>query len=115
MSDLTKILAENQEEMLKLIAPWSKKQPVRMNNQDPDSEPENISVARTSTPVKKTNATNSKTSPTNSRNTFQQESLQKIVISRQNLFHCQEYCFVIETAHDSYNISVILVRNKMLF
>ena len=69
MSDLTKILAENQEEMLKFIAPLSKNQPVYLNNQDSDSEPENISVARTSTPVKITNATNSKTTPTNSRNT----------------------------------------------
>ena len=69
MSDLTKILAENQKEMLKLIPSLSKKQPVYLNNQDSDSEPENISVARTSTPVKTTNATNSKTTPTNSRNT----------------------------------------------
>ena len=50
MSDLTKILAENQKEMLKLIAPLNKKQTVRMNTQDSDSEPENVSVARTSTP-----------------------------------------------------------------
>ena len=61
MSDLTKILAENQRESPKLIAPSTKKQPVYLNNQDSDSEPENISVARTSTPVKTTNATNSKT------------------------------------------------------
>ena len=52
MSDLTKILAENQKEMLKLIAPLNKKQPVCLNVQDSDSEPENISVARTSTPLK---------------------------------------------------------------
>ena len=52
MSDLTKILAENQKEMLKLIAPLNKKQTVYMNAQDSDSEPENVSVARTSTPVK---------------------------------------------------------------
>ena len=69
LSDLTKILAENQKEMLKLVAFLSKKQPVSLTNQDSDSEPENISVARTSTPVKTTNATNSKTTPTNSRNT----------------------------------------------
>ena len=30
MSDLTRILAENQKEMLKLIAPLNRKQPVRM-------------------------------------------------------------------------------------
>ena len=51
-SDLTKILAENQKEMLKLIAPLNKKQTVHMNVQDSDSETENVSVARTSTPSK---------------------------------------------------------------
>ena len=68
MSDLTKILAENQKELLKLIAPLNKKQTVYMNAQDSDSEPENVSVARTSTPVKIHSATNSKTTPVNSRN-----------------------------------------------
>ena len=68
MSDLTKLLAENQKEMLKLIAPLNKKQTVYMNAQDSDSEPENVSVARTSTPVKIHTATNSKTTPVNSRN-----------------------------------------------
>ena len=68
MSDLTEILADNQKKMLKLIAPLSKKQPVHLNNQDSDSEPDNISVARTSTPVKILNATISKTTPINSRN-----------------------------------------------
>ena len=68
MSDLTKILAENQKEMLKLIAPLNMKQTVYMNAQDCDSEPENASVARTSTPVKTHTATNSKTTPVNSRN-----------------------------------------------
>ena len=68
MSYLTKILAENQKEMLKLIAPLNKKQTVYMNAQDSDSEPENVSVARTSTPVKIHTATNSKTKPVNSRN-----------------------------------------------
>ena len=51
MSDLTKILAENQKEMPKLIAPLDKKQTVHMNVQDSDSEPENVSVPRTSAPV----------------------------------------------------------------
>ena len=68
MSDLTKILAENQKEMLKLIAPLRKKQPACLNNQDSDSEPEKVSVARTSTPVRPNTATGSKTTPTNSRN-----------------------------------------------
>ena len=49
MSDLTKILAENQKEMLKLIAPLNRKQTVRTDVQDSDSEPENVSVTRTST------------------------------------------------------------------
>ena len=66
MSDLTKILAENQKEMLKLIAPLNRKQPVNSNVQDSDSEPENISAARTCTPVKAYTATNSKTTSTNS-------------------------------------------------
>ena len=72
MSDLAKIIAENQKEMLKLIALLNKKPLaplVHLNNQDSDSEPENTSVARTSTPVK-TNATNSKTSRVNSRKTI---------------------------------------------
>ena len=68
MSDLTKILAENQKEMPILIAPLNKKQPASSNVQDSDSEPENISVARTSTPVKTYTATSSKTTPNNSRN-----------------------------------------------
>ena len=69
MTDLTKILAENQKEMLKLIAPANKKRPVSSNIQDSDSDQENISVTRTSTPVKTQTATSSKTTPVNSRNT----------------------------------------------
>ena len=68
MSDVTKILAENQKEMLKLIAPLNKKQTVRTDVQDSDSETENVSVTRTSTPVKIHTATSSKTTPVNSRN-----------------------------------------------
>ena len=68
MPDLTKILAENQKEMLKLIAPVSKKRPISSNTQDSDSDQERISVARTFTPVKTQTATSSKTSPVNSRN-----------------------------------------------
>ena len=68
LSDLSKILAENQKKMLKWIAPLSRKRLTCVNDQDSDSEPENISVARTSTPVKTTIATNSKTTPVNSRN-----------------------------------------------
>ena len=68
MSNLTKILAENQEEIFKLIAPLNKKRSASVNIQDSDSEPENVSVARTSTPVKANTATGSKTTPVNSRN-----------------------------------------------
>ena len=71
MSDLTKILTENQKEMLKLTAPLNKKQPVCLNVRDSDSEPENISVARTSTPVRTYTATSSQTTPNNSRNSIQ--------------------------------------------
>ena len=73
MTDLTKILAENQKEMLKLIAPTNKKRTVSSNIQDSDSDQENISVTGTSTPVKSRTATSSKTTPNNSRNT--QETL----------------------------------------
>ena len=67
MFDLTKVLAENQKEMLKLIAPLSIKRPIHLQERDSDSEPENTSVARTSTPVKITTTTNSKTTPVNIR------------------------------------------------
>ena len=72
LSDLSKILAENQKELLKLIALLSKKRPIWTNDQESDSEPENISVARTSTPVKTTTATSSRTTPVNSRNSDRQ-------------------------------------------
>ena len=69
MSDITKLLAENQKEIMKLLAPSRKKSSAHLNAQDSDSEAENISVARTSTPVK-TNTAVSKTTPKNSRNTI---------------------------------------------
>ena len=69
LSDLTKILAENQKEMLKLIAPLNRKQPVRLENPDLDSDPK-VSVTRTSTPVKSNTATVPKTTPSNSRNNW---------------------------------------------
>ena len=46
--------------------------------QDSDSEPENVSVARTSTPIKIHTATNSKTTPVNSRN-------RKLLLNRHKL------------------------------
>ena len=76
LSDLSKILAENQKEMFKLIAPLSKKRAVSSENQDSDSEVENISVARTSTPVKTVTATITETTPVNSRNRCSQKAVQ---------------------------------------
>ena len=67
MSDLGKIFAQNQKERMKPVAPIDKKSSAHQNAQDADSETENISVARTSTPVK-TNTTVSKTTPANCRN-----------------------------------------------
>ena len=57
--------------MIKLVASITKKSSAHQNAQDSNSETENISVARTSTPVK-TNTATSKTTPVNSRNTFSQ-------------------------------------------
>ena len=70
MSDLTKILAENQKEMLKLIAPTAKKQPAIRSAEESDSDHDNIPENATSTTIRnKTTATASKTTPINSRNT----------------------------------------------
>ena len=66
MSDLTKILADNQKEMLKLIAPRTKKTPDYHVFETFDSEHVSIPVTRTSTPVK--TKTTSKITPINSRN-----------------------------------------------
>ena len=71
MSDLTKILAENQKEMLKLIAPTSKKQTVITASVETDSESENVPENATSTPIKtKTIATTRNITPVNSRNSL---------------------------------------------
>ena len=67
MSGLTKLLAEIQKKMLKLMAPMTKKSPDYQALENSDSESENISVARASTPVKP-EATTSKTTPVNGRN-----------------------------------------------
>ena len=67
VSHLAKMLAETQTEMMKLAAPITKKASTYQNAEDSDPETENISVARTSAPVK-TNTAASKTTPTNSRN-----------------------------------------------
>ena len=52
MSDLTKILAENQEEKLKLIAPVAKTSAEHHIVEDSDPETENVFPATTSTPRK---------------------------------------------------------------
>ena len=69
MSDHAKILAENQKEVLKLIAPKTGKQTVVTASEETDSESENVPENATSTPIKtKTTATTHKTTPVNSRN-----------------------------------------------
>ena len=69
MSDPTKILAENQKEMLKLIAPTSKKQNITTASEETDSESENVPENATSTSIKtKPTTTTRKITPVNSRN-----------------------------------------------
>ena len=69
MTDLTKILAENQKEMLKLIAPVTKKQTLVRASEETDSDPEDIPENATSTPIKtKSTATTNRITPVNSRN-----------------------------------------------
>ena len=73
LSDLTKILSENQKETLKLMAHVAKKQTTLTVPGKADSESENVPPTVTSTPVKsKTTATTLKTTPVNSRNTIHQ-------------------------------------------
>ena len=74
MTDLTKILAENQKEMLKLIAPVTKKQTIVRASEETDSDPENIPENATSTPIKpKSTATTNKITPINSRNKLRRD------------------------------------------
>ena len=69
MSDLTKILAENQKGMLKLIAPPVKKQTIITATGETYSESENIPENAISTTIKnKTTTTTRKITPVNSRN-----------------------------------------------
>ena len=63
MSDLTKNLAENQNEMLKLVAPAVKKPRIHQNGEDSDLETEINHPESTSTPIK-SKATSSKITPT---------------------------------------------------
>ena len=67
MSDRSIILAENQKELLKLIAPVIKNPVTLQNLENSDSEPDNVLPNTASTPIK-TRATTSKTTPMNSRN-----------------------------------------------
>ena len=72
LSDLTKFLAEIQEELLKLIAPTAKKQANPPETIDTDSKPENVPPTITSAPVKSKTTTTTKISPVNSRNSLLQ-------------------------------------------
>ena len=69
LSDLFKSLAENQKEMLKLIAPVAKELATLTVPEKYDSESENVPPTVKSTPVKsKTTATTLKTTPVNDHN-----------------------------------------------
>ena len=65
MSDLTKIVAENQKEMLKLIVPVVNKPVALENLEDCDSRTENVQPASTSTPIRSKTTTSKKTPVTN--------------------------------------------------
>ena len=67
MSDLTKILAENQKETLKTIDPTVKQSANNQNIDEFDSETEKLYPASTSTPIQ-SKATTSKHTPIRSRN-----------------------------------------------
>ena len=70
ISDLTKILADNQKEMLKLIAPVIKETSTVQNLENSDSASESTLPNTTSTPIR-TKTTTSKTIPGNSRNNIE--------------------------------------------
>ena len=67
MSDLTKILAENQTEMLTLIAPSCKEPVNHRNSENSASETTNVLPLKMSTPVRH-NTTAQKTTPVKRRN-----------------------------------------------
>ena len=67
MTDLTKILAENQKQLLAMITPAVRIISVIQNLDNSDSEAENIPPKTISTPIK-TEAITSKNTPVNSRN-----------------------------------------------
>ena len=67
MSDLSKILAENQMEMLKLLGPVTKARNNHPEIEDLDSETKDVPPTITSTPAKNKTAAR-KNTPTISRN-----------------------------------------------
>ena len=77
MSDLTRILAENQKEILKLISPTVKKSTIPQNLGDTESETENTHPVSTSTPIK-SKATTFKTTPIKNRNNAVQQIERKL-------------------------------------
>ena len=107
MSDLTKILAENQKEMLKLIAAPVKKQTVITTTEETDSESENIPENATSTPIKsKTTATNRKITPVNSRNSLGNVFL--LFLDKDGLERCvtcSDFLFLPDHSHTLIRVS----------
>ena len=79
MSVLAEMIAENQKEVMKLVGPVAEKPSTLRNVQDSDSESENISVARTSTPVK-VNTVTTKTTPVKSRSSQTKRFLFKFLV-----------------------------------
>ena len=51
LSDMTKTIAESQNEMLKLMAPAGKKSTIHQNAEESDSETENTHLASISTHI----------------------------------------------------------------
>ena len=69
VTDLTKILAENQTQIVKLIDRNVKKRQIPLHLEGSDSETENTQPASISTLIK-SKATTSKNTPVTSRNNF---------------------------------------------
>ena len=80
MSDITKILAEDQREMKKLIAPTSRAQNIPQNKESNDSETEIVLSKITSTTIK-TKTSSRKGTPITSRN----NCLSKCTIRKRSL------------------------------
>ena len=94
MTDLTKILTENQKEMLKLIAPVTNKQTLVRASEETDSDPENIPENATSTPIKtKSTATTNRITPVNSRNIPLNVILNFLKVERRNRHNTSQQFF----------------------